>query len=152
MNIVRCDQDSPKNEAKERMQKLLAIVAELIATLREENALLRRGLPVSESLQSPRRQTLSHAYGRVWREVQENGWHADESVSVECEELFAAASELDGIARENARHLNAAVQASQRRIDAVMQAILDQERSNTPYSANGSNDPVRLPTRKSMQI
>lgn len=138
-------------EAKAKMQELRSIIAELSETLREENSLLRLGMPVSESLQRPRRRQLSVAYAKTWHYVKANGWHEDDAIADEIDELFAAASDLDALARENARHLNAAVQASQRRIEAVMGAIHDQESTNSPYTAAANSD-VMIPSRHSIQV
>lgn len=120
-----------------RVRSVIALIDSLIAVVAEENVELARGLPASRLRQVEEktrladlfeRQVAECAGGRISLHVQDRALR---------EELMARILQLRGVMDENVVRLRAAIEASNRRIEAVMQAIRDQITSVSPYAASG---------------
>ena len=116
---------------------LVALIDEMIVLTAEENAILAKGLPASRSMQLRRKMELAAAFERWVGEVNSRGADllmGNESLrQTVTERLQVLQVNID----ENVIKLRAAIEASQRRIDAVMSAIRGRISESAPYNANG---------------
>lgn len=123
-------------------RRLLALMDEFITLVVEENAMLARGLPASPSLVAARKCELACEF-ELWvkaanaRAIQLET--SPESVRKEFIERLAA---FQKVMNENVVRLEAAIEASRRRIDAVMSAIRQEMTSASPYRADGKTHAV----------
>lgn len=120
-----------------QIEGLIALIDEMILIITEENAALATGLPASRSKFLGRKTELAGLFEQ---------WVADvtlKKVRLSAEQeplrsLFAQRIQLlQLIMDENIVKLRAAIEASQLRIDAVMNAIRDRISVSAPYAANG---------------
>lgn len=120
-----------------RVEDLIALIEELIAITREENAMLAKGWPASQLLPFKRKAELAEMF-QPWAAV----------VATQPSAIFTADRALHGrlierlnalqaVMTENITSLRAAIEASQRRINAVMMAIREQMAAEGSYSAKG---------------
>ncbi|QCK88677.1 flagellar protein FlgN [Phreatobacter aquaticus] len=116
---------------------MLALVDELIAVISDENSQLAQGLPASMSLSAARKAELAKEFEQWVADIRSRRIvlaHADQP-------LRARISEQTGVLQqgmdENVERLRAAIDASRRRVDAVMRAIREQIAPSGPYQANG---------------
>lgn len=132
---------------------MLRVMDDLCDLLREENELLSEGLPARLSLKTDRKLALTREYGQL-REamVQTAEVQGARHVSELREQLLSAAGVLDGLARENTRRIEVAINASRRRINAVMQAIRDISEEDRPYCEAGVKAGGPAPTTRSFQV
>lgn len=118
-------------------QALIALIDEFIAVVREENAMLAGGLPASFAPVSKRKAELADAFegwvkAAVAREFSANAASpAVRKVFVERLTLFQQ------VMSENMTRLQAAMEASRRRIDSLMSVIRDEMAGTSSYGANG---------------
>jgi hypothetical protein len=116
---------------------LVALIDEMIALTAEENAVLAKGLPASRSMKLGRKMELAAAFERWVGEVNSRGTDllmGNEALrQTVAERLQVLQLSID----ENVIKLRAAIEASQRRIDAVMSAIRGRISESAPYTANG---------------
>lgn len=130
--------------ARETVTSLMAVMHELTALLREENDLLRRGMPAQAAARTNRKVDLSNSYTELMM-LARYRYLADIKADPGLREpLLAISHELDGLSRENLTRLEAAMQATRRRIESVMKAIKVQDRRNRPYGADGQNTASRV--------
>ncbi len=124
-------------EGGERIAELVALIDALIEVVREENAALAIGLPASQSRHTELKTRLA---------VRFEAWVADvkarrlrlHSPDQALQDRFLGRIECLRLSmEENVIRLRAAIEASQRRIDAVMAAIREQISDVSPYAANG---------------
>jgi hypothetical protein len=120
-----------------RIEDLVELIDALIDVVVEENIALAMGLPASQSRHTGRKLVLAEQFEK---------WVADVSmrrVLLHTPDRALQARVLQRIEAlrismdENMVRLRAAIEASQRRIDAVMAAIRDQISDNSPYNARG---------------
>jgi hypothetical protein len=120
-----------------RIEDLLELIDCLIDVVTEENIALAMGLPASQSRHTARKLELSELFEKWVREV------SMKNVLLSTPDRKLQARVLDRIEQlrtsmdENVLRLRAAIEASQRRIDAVMGAIREQMAGNSPYGSNG---------------
>lgn len=137
--IVTSPQLSP--EAGCGLEHLIALIDELIAVVAEENAWLAQGLPASRSKQIGRKTELADTFEKWVGEI------AARNISVQTSDerlrkKFAERMQLLKAATdENIFRLRAAIEASRRRIDAVMSAIRKQVADSNPYTPSGRLSP-----------
>lgn len=125
------------NKTDAAAEALLILIDEFIAVVREENAMLARGLPASLSVVAKRKAELAAAF-EVWVNAATERTFRIDMASESVRKRF-----LDRLAffqetmNDNIGHLEAAMEASRRRIDAVMAAIREEMIDASPYGANG---------------
>jgi hypothetical protein len=125
-----------------RVADLVALIEEMIALTAEENAILAKGLPASRSMKLGRKMELAAAFEQWVGEVNSRGTDllmGNEALrQMVAERLQVLQLSVD----ENVIKLRAAIEASQRRIDAVMSAIRGRISESAPYTANGRMGPA----------
>ena len=132
MNAVIRMQPQPTN-----IESLITLVDEMILIIAEENSALAKGLPASRSKLLGRKIELAALFEQWVADVSSKKVnlstkeHPQRSTFVERIQL------LQVVMDENIIKLRAAIEASQRRIDAVMNAIRERISASTPYAANG---------------
>jgi hypothetical protein len=124
-------------DAVSTVEHVITLIDELIFVVGEENAWLAQGLPASRSKQIARKIELADCF----EECVENITSRIAVIQVNDEALRTRFTERMQVLKEamdeNIVRLRAAIEASQRRIEAVMNAIKEQVVSAPPYMANG---------------
>jgi len=126
-----------KPDAAARIAKLIDLIDELIEVVIEENEWLAQGLPASRSKQIARKVELSDLL-KLWVDEIKS-----EQVSIQTtdEKLRAKFKDRMDLLKvemdENILRLKAAIEASRRRIEAVMLAIREQASDSAPYTPIG---------------
>jgi hypothetical protein len=116
---------------------LVELIECLIDVVSEENIALAMGLPASQSRHTARKLELSEMFEEWVKDV------AMKNVLLGTPDRKLQMKVLERIEQlrvtmdENITRLRAAIEASQRRIDAVMAAIREQISDNSPYGSNG---------------
>jgi hypothetical protein len=124
-------------EASSRIEDLVELIDALIDVVTEENIALAIGLPASQSKFTARKLELSDLFEQWVKQV------SMKNVLLSTPNRALQMKVLDRIEQlrvamdENLVRLRAAIEASQRRIDAVMAAIREQMADNSPYGSNG---------------
>lgn len=116
---------------------LVELIDCLIDVVTEENIALAMGLPASQSRHTARKLELADMFEQWVKEVARKNMllgTPDRNLQVKVLERI---EQLRVTMDENVTRLRAAIEASQRRIDAVMAAIREQIADNSPYGANG---------------
>jgi hypothetical protein len=116
---------------------LIALIDEMIVLTAEENAILAKGLPASRSMQLPRKMELAAAFERWVAEVSSRGTDLVMGNEALRQTVAERLQSLQRSIDENVIMLRAAIEASQRRIDAVMSAIRGRISDSATYTANG---------------
>ena len=120
-----------------RIEELVELIDQLLDLVNEENIALAMGLPASQSRHTEQKLVLADKFEK---------WVADvtmrrQLLSTSDKRLQAKVLEHIEMLRlamdENMMRLRAAIEASQRRIDAVMSAIRVQISDSSPYNATG---------------
>jgi hypothetical protein len=130
---------SPRQLAENgsRIEDLVELIDKLIDVVVEENIALAMGLPASQSRHTARKLVLADQFEKWVVEVSMRRilLHSPDRVlqARVLQRIEALRISMD----ENMIRLRAAIEASQRRIDAVMAAIRAQISDNSPYNAKG---------------
>jgi hypothetical protein len=120
-----------------RIEDLIELIDALIDVVDEENVALAMGLPASQSRHTGRKMVLADQFEKWVVEVTRRQLllcTPDKSLQ---EKVLRRIESLRVAMDENMTRLRAAIEASQRRIDAVMAAIREQISDNSPYNAKG---------------
>ena len=137
MNPTIMPQDEAAAALTAAIDDLMKLIDELNTVVDEENRVLARGLPASLSRFTARKNELATEFEK-WVAAIASGrislWNVD---SAKRERFLAAVARLHKDMDENVERLRAAIDASRRRIDAVMQAIRNEFRTASPYRADG---------------
>lgn len=121
----------------DRIAELIELIDALIEVVHEENIALAMGLPASQSRHTAMKSRLAEHFElwvgevsarRVKLTTPDAALQARFAGRIEC---------LRQSMDENVLRLRAAIEASQRRIDAVMAAIREQMSDVSPYGASG---------------
>lgn len=119
------------------VEAVIDLMQKMASVIDEENSILSQGIPASLASTSARKVELADRFeewvARV-RNEQVQISHADVNVRMR---LLAGTKALRAVMDENVVLLRIAMEASRRRVEAVMNAIREQISSNSPYSANG---------------
>jgi hypothetical protein len=118
-------------------RELAALMEEFIALVREENAMLARGLPASLSSVSERKNELAGAFERWVKAAASRTLRLEAAPSPVRKQFLERLQLFQTTMNENVARLEAAIEASQWRIDAVMSAIRQEMVDATPYGSNG---------------
>jgi hypothetical protein len=120
-----------------RIEQLIVLIKELTSVVLEENLLLAQGVPASRSKQIARKTELAALLEKWVAEVTSrklNIQTRDERLRREFHEHLSLLKEAMD---DNIVQLRAAIEASQRRIDAVMGAIREQMAGSSSYTSSG---------------
>lgn len=143
-NATMAPENAPNGDAAARA--LIALVDEFIAVVQEENAMLARGLPASLSSVAQRKAELADAFD-LWVKAAVSRSFRLDTASEPVRKLFPERLKVfQRTMNENIAHLEAAMEASRRRIDAVMSAIRGEMVDAAPYGANGKTYQVACHT------
>ncbi len=123
--------------SEDEVRTLIALIDELIVVVCEENMELAKGLPASRSRQLDDKNRLAGLFEQRVAECARHTASLDVRDRVLREQLMAHISDLRSAMDENLVRLRAAIEASNRRIEAVMQAIREQIAHASPYGASG---------------
>jgi hypothetical protein len=116
---------------------LMDVVTELVDVIQEENAVLAEGLPAAVTATIDRKLELSDAYEELCAELadtQPGVLAADPDFAARLMDVVLALREATA---ENLVRLEAAVSASQRRVEAVMAAMRSTAGETGTYDARG---------------
>jgi hypothetical protein len=123
--------------ADDRLEDLLELIDRLIDVVTEENIALAMGLPASQSRFTQDKLVLADRFEQ-W--VVESSMRRillcapDKAMQ---RAVLQRIETLGTVTGENMTRLRAAIEASQRRIDAIMTAAREQIAGNSPYNASG---------------
>lgn len=121
----------------ERIVELIELIDALIEVVHEENLALAMGLPASQSRHTEMKSRLAEHFELWVGEVKARRVKLATPDAV-LQARFAGRIEcLRQSMDENVLRLRAAIDASQRRIEAVMAAIREQVADASPYGATG---------------
>ena len=121
----------------ERIEELIELIDALIEVVHEENIALAMGLPASQSRHTEMKSRLAEQFELWVGEVSARRVKLTTSDAA-LQARFASRIEcLRQSMDENVVRLRAAIDASQRRIEAVMAAIREQMSDVSPYGASG---------------
>jgi len=118
------------------VEAMIALLGELIEVIEAENRLLDRGLPASISNFVDRKTRLSGAFEDCVADVKSQKVQIARVTPARREQLIERTRLLGAITGENLERLRLAMDASQRRINAIMTAIREQV-VQPGYGANG---------------
>lgn len=144
MDVV---QAPPVSLSEQPVAELLRIVEELTRVLSEENDMLRRGLLAGSAPMTARKLALNAAHAEAWREVFVVLRREPAAAAGLAERLSGPALRLKREARENARRLDSAIDATRLRMTSVVDAIRARDRERRPYSLDGTSAARPLPNR-----
>ncbi|ABD86443.1 flagellar protein FlgN [Rhodopseudomonas palustris] len=135
--LDRPSQQPTNASGGQRIEELVALIDALIEVVREENAALAIGLPASQSRHTELKSKLAGRFEAWVAEVSARRVRLHSPDKALQERFMNRIETLRLSMDENVIRLRAAIEASQRRIDAVMAAIREQISDVSPYSANG---------------
>ncbi|SIS60484.1 hypothetical protein [Insolitispirillum peregrinum] len=107
--------------AQPTIDDLIRVMRELHDLVASENDALRRGLPAAAVETTDRKEKLQVAFRALYRQLLRRG--APPLPAGQVEQLQGLGTTLRSLAVENAARLEAALSASQQRIDQVMNAL-----------------------------
>lgn len=122
--------------ARQMARALLETVTELAEIIAGENMALAQGYPAGLAASSERKTELAAEYAELWEEFGPGAaaLAADPEFG---HALMAAVRQLRHGAQENITRLEAAMTASRRRVEAVLEALRQDARTSGPYGAKG---------------
>ena len=122
---------------RDRLEDLLELIDALIAVVSEENAALAKGHPASQSRYTELKVRLGDQFEQWVKDVSMRNTLLCSPNRALQERVLQRIACLCTAMDENMVRLRAAIAASQRRIDAVMDAIRGQIADASPYNAKG---------------
>lgn len=117
--------------------KLLDVVSELTEVILEENSVMAGGMPAAVVATIDRKLELSDAYEELCAEMMETQRDSLAADPLMAGKLMEAVLRLREVTAENLIRLEAAMNASKRRVEAVMAAMHSEAQVAAPYGANG---------------
>jgi hypothetical protein len=123
--------------ARQVAEALLETVTELSEVIAEENITLASGYPAGLALTSERKTELAAEYAELWEDLGVDGAAALAADPEFGRALIAAVNHLRQAAGENITRLEAAMNASRRRVEAVLEALRQDARVSGTYGAKG---------------
>ena len=118
-------------------QALLETVTELAEIIAEENRSLALGFPASLATTSERKTELAAEYAELWADLGPDGATLLVRDPDFGRTLMEAVSQLRQASQENLVRLEAAISASRRRVEAVLEALRQDSRTGGAYGAKG---------------
>lgn len=122
---------------RQTAEALLETVQELSEVIAEENLMLAAGYPAGLGQTSERKTALAAEYAELWQDLGRDGAAALAADPEFGRILMAAVAQLRQTTGENLTRLEAAMAASRRRVEAVLEALRDDARETGPYGAKG---------------
>jgi flagellar biosynthesis/type III secretory pathway chaperone len=126
-----------KGTPEQAAEHLIAVIDELIVVVVEENASLARGLPSALSALTKRKNELADELERWASDVASRKLDIRSCSDVLRQTYVGRVKVLRVVMDENVDRLRTAIDASRRRIDAVMQAIRREVGTASMYNADG---------------
>lgn len=120
-----------------RLSELISLVDEIITVTKEENRVLAKGLSTSRPGQLLRKLELASELECWARDVSAKRIDFKPIQEPILSLVAARTTQLQTVTEENMRLLRGAIEASQRRIEAVMQAIRGAVAGGGRYTATG---------------
>jgi hypothetical protein len=120
-----------------RIEDLIELIDTLLDVVNEENIALAMGLPASQSRHTEHKLVLADQFEKWVVDVTMRRRLLSTPDKLLQEKVLRHIESLRSAMDENMVRLRAAIEASQRRIDAVMMAIREQISDNSPYNAKG---------------
>lgn len=121
----------------DRIEDLLELIDSLIDVVAEENIALAMGLPASQSRFTQNKLVLADRFEQWVVEAPMRRVLLCAPDKAMQQKVLDRIEALRLATDENMIRLRAAIEASQRRIDAIMAAAREQIAGNSPYNANG---------------
>ena len=121
----------------EHVRTLIELIDELLQVVAEENAELSKGLPASRLKQVDQKNRLAELFEQCVAECSRQSANLDVHDRALREQFLERILLLRSAMDENLVRLRAAIAASNRRIEAVMQAIREQIANVSPYASSG---------------
>lgn len=118
-------------------EMLLATVVELSAVMAEENAALASGYPAGLVATAARKTELAAEYAELWEDLETDIAEALANDPEFGRRLMAAVSRLRLVAGENVARLEAAMSASRRRVEAILETLRTEVRGSATYGTKG---------------
>ncbi|NJO54227.1 MAG: flagellar protein FlgN [Bacteroidales bacterium] len=115
----------------------IELIDRLVDVLNQENKILGRGFPASLIGSTARKSELGEAFEQWVAAVRERRIDLGAADQALREAMVARSHVLNAAVGENVGRLQAALDASHRRLDAVMRAIREDMTQNAPYDAKG---------------
>jgi flagellar biosynthesis/type III secretory pathway chaperone len=135
MEMTRVASKAPKPmpAGGEAVAELLAVMSDLKDIIETENDFLRRGMPAALSDMTQRKTELADEYADLTQEVLAD--FSDEIVGnpILRQKLIESGEELRRLSQENMMRLESALDATRRRIEAVMSAIHAHDQEGRTY-------------------
>lgn len=117
--------------------QLMSVIAELTDVILEENAVMAEGIPAAVMTTVDRKLELSDIYEDLLAEMIETKPACLTSDPELARKLMDAVMALRHATQENLVRLEAAMNASKRRVEAVMAAMRSEAKVDATYSAKG---------------
>ncbi|MDC7786779.1 flagellar protein FlgN [Rhodoplanes sp. TEM] len=137
MSTLSVESCAPVSNADLSVAKVTALIDELIAVVEEENRNLARGMPASLSNSTARKTALAEDVERWAMHVHRHDLGNAAADREMRDHLFEQVRRLNTVMDENVSRLRQAIAASQRRVDAIMQAVRQDMASRGTYGENG---------------
>lgn len=148
MNSTKADRASSINEIDARaiVKRIITMVDELALVIEEENKILARGVPASLTKSITRKNELADAFEAMVKQVADHQLCSYVGDAALRQDLVVRVKALRVVMAENTDRLRAAIDATRRRIEAVMRAIRAEMTIGKPsYGANGRLQDSRAP-------
>jgi flagellar biosynthesis/type III secretory pathway chaperone len=139
-------------DGRDRLEDLVELINALIAVVSEENAALAKGHPASQSRYTEMKIRLGDQFEQWVKDVSRREVLLCSPDRALQERVLQRIACLCTAMNENMVRLRAAMAASQRRIDAVMDAIRGQIADASPYNATGRVNGHSASYAKSVRI
>lgn len=115
-----------------RSRPIHVVIDDLIAVMTEENQALAAGFPAGLVHTVDQKQALSEEYARLWDTLSLSLPHLQQADPEAVDLLIRRVRMLRAVADENMARLEAAMQTSRRRVEAVLDALRDTARDQAP--------------------
>jgi hypothetical protein len=132
------------SEVDAAVTEAIALIDELVEVLSDENKTLSRGFPASLIDTTARKNELGEAFEQWVAAVREQRINLGDADDVLRSKMIARSHSLHIAVDENIGRLRAAIDASHRRLDAVLRAVREDMASTATYGANGRAQPATL--------
>jgi len=123
--------------ARQLAEALLDTVCELSELIIEENRALATGYPAGLTASTDRKAVLAAEYAELWEDLGPDGAAALAQDPDFSKVLMAAVVALRTATQENATRLEAALAASRRRVESVLEALRQDGAGSRTYGAKG---------------
>jgi hypothetical protein len=116
---------------------VIDLMQRMTLVIEEENRILSQGMPASLASTSARKNELADQFERWANRVRTAQIEIGRVDTEMRAKLLESTKALRAVMEQNVVWLRIAMEASRRRVEAVMNAIREQISSNSPYGANG---------------